>query len=265
MCYLQLAAWKIVKMCTGHLSNLLWRLVLRDLHCKNNVIYDKWLVQEWKYWQGSSKVNSLCWINLVENFSIHTSPSFHVSFTHIWSPLVESCALFVEDLQRFEFKGEICHIWGWTNIGDRGKFKLDEDRKEDIDTAARNYSLSFNRSLGKKEVEKRNNDDNSHLRRHVAISNWRRINYRGDKWRLWKTHCICRRCTDKWGLWKIRSSCWSCTERRHGHICHCIVWSSVESALGAKCPRTSCHVHTDIRNRLSSKFQIEVVIWKVYE
>lgn len=79
--------------------------------------------------------------------------------------------MFVGDLQQFEFKGEIWHIWDKTNIGDRGKFKLDEDRKEDIDTAARNYSLSFNRSLGKKEVEKRYNDDNSHLRRHVAISN----------------------------------------------------------------------------------------------
>lgn len=56
---------------------------------------------------------------------------------------MESCALFVEDLQRFELKGENWHIWGWTNIGDRRKLKLDEDSKEDIDTAARNYSLSL--------------------------------------------------------------------------------------------------------------------------
>lgn len=77
----------------------------------------------------------------MENSSIHTSPSFQVSFTHIWSPLVESCALFVEDLQRFKLTGENRHIWDWTNIGDRGKFKLDENSKEeDIDTAARNYS-----------------------------------------------------------------------------------------------------------------------------
>jgi hypothetical protein len=72
---------------------------------------------------------------------------------------------------RFELKGENRHIWDWTNIGDRGKLNLHEDSKEDIDTAARNYSLSFNRDLGKKEVEKRYYNDNSHLRRHVAISN----------------------------------------------------------------------------------------------